>query len=688
MQEKVGKVVLDLSHYSGEDFYCDGDVEDRLLEIVKEYKKEDWPEVIEKEKSWPVLYHLSSLRTNVVSWIPMKEGSKVLEIGSGCGAITGALADKKVRLTCVDLSKKRSLINAYRNQEKENITIAVGNFQDIEPDLDNDFDYIYLIGVFEYAMAYIGGENPYTEFLNIVKKHLAPGGKIVIAIENQLGLKYFAGCREDHLGDYFSGLEDYPKGGVVRTFARNRLEQICKECEISEYHFYYPYPDYKFMTTLFSDERLPRVGELTNNLRNFDRDRLLLFDETKVFDSIIREGVFPYFSNSYLLLIGEGEEVVYSKYSNDRDGAFSIRTDMKKSADGTRRVEKIAAGKEAGAHLATIYRSGERLSKRFEGSGLKVCPVQKEGENLVFPYLEGETLEEMLDKELQKEGGGNFCLLLKQYREVVSYREDAGVTDYDLIFPNLLIDSQGTWQLIDYEWTYETVILAEKIAKRALYCYFLGSGRKEAVTEKIGLQKVLDALGITDWEEDALREEETKFQMKVTGNHLSLSQMRDEIHQEVLPIMDAVTIYQNKKAKEKAQIYIDKGEGFSEEHSYFVMPERLDENVYRLRLKVDNEVKKLRFDPGMDPCVITIKEMTYQGENVNQKQLLHNGSPVGENTFVFPHRDPNFTWEMEKAKEAAVLEITYEMVRVSETMAKAMGEKKERLFYRGKFLKR
>ncbi|MFQ9152801.1 MAG: hypothetical protein ACLR6B_16255 [Blautia sp.] len=30
--------------------------------------------------------------------------------------------------------------------------------------------------------------------LQLVERHLAPGGKIVIAIENRLGLKYWAGC--------------------------------------------------------------------------------------------------------------------------------------------------------------------------------------------------------------------------------------------------------------------------------------------------------------------------------------------------------------------------------------------------------------------------------------------------------------------------------------------------------------
>lgn len=49
------------------------------------------------------------------------------------------------------------------------------------------------------------------------------------------------------------------------------------------------------MTTLYSDRYLPGKGELSNNLRNFDRDRMLLFDEKNAFDGILEEKLFPVF---------------------------------------------------------------------------------------------------------------------------------------------------------------------------------------------------------------------------------------------------------------------------------------------------------------------------------------------------------------------------------------------------------
>ena len=189
MAEMIGKITLDDTHYPGRDLYCDGIVEDEILDIVKSVPPEEYGRVIEEKKSWPVLYHLSPLRENIVNWIPVKKTDKVLEVGSGCGAITGALAAMAGSVTCVELSRKRSLINAYRHPDCDNVTIKLGNFQDIEPELACDYDYIFLIGVFEYAQSYIGGKTPFETFLAIMQKHLAENGRLVIAIENRFGLK-------------------------------------------------------------------------------------------------------------------------------------------------------------------------------------------------------------------------------------------------------------------------------------------------------------------------------------------------------------------------------------------------------------------------------------------------------------------------------------------------------------------
>lgn len=301
MKELIGQVTLDYEYYSGSDLYCDGDVEDEMLNIAKDHTEAELNQVIAERKEWPILYHFSDLRKNIVEWIPIGEAQTVLEVGAGCGAITGAFAKKAQSVTSIELSKKRSLINAYRNREYDNVEVKVGNYKDIEKTV-GIFDYVSLIGVLEYAELYMDGDNAYTTMLKNVKGHLKPGGKLILAIENRLGLKYFAGCKEDHLSEYFKGIEGYPVSKGIKTFSKKELENVLRESGFQKQTFYYPYPDYKFPTTIYSDKFLPKENDLNNNIRNFDMERMLLFDETKVFDSLIENELFPEFSNSFLVI--------------------------------------------------------------------------------------------------------------------------------------------------------------------------------------------------------------------------------------------------------------------------------------------------------------------------------------------------------------------------------------------------
>ena len=81
MQEKIGNVTLDYEYYPGEDLYSDGPVEEELLEIAKNYQEKELNQLIYERNSWPVLYHFSHIRQNILEWLPITKEQKVLEIG-------------------------------------------------------------------------------------------------------------------------------------------------------------------------------------------------------------------------------------------------------------------------------------------------------------------------------------------------------------------------------------------------------------------------------------------------------------------------------------------------------------------------------------------------------------------------------------------------------------------------------
>ena len=298
----INKVWVDTGSYTGKDVYSDGSIEDEILEIVKNGKER---EAVACDGRWPILYHLSNTRENLLNWFEFSRDASVLEVGMGCGAITGLLCRNVKKVETVEISPRRAEIAAWRHNRHKNLCIHVGNLNDIE--FGQKFDYLTLIGVLEYAGTFTHTDAPYKDFLENCRTHLKPGGMLLLAIENRLGLKYWSGAREDHTGRLFDGIMNYPENNGIRTFAKPELEALLHSSGYRELEWYYPFPDYKLPYRVFSDDYLPRAGDIRGNMYlYYDQPKYDLFEEDRAMDGIIQSGLFDIFSNSFLVCCKNG----------------------------------------------------------------------------------------------------------------------------------------------------------------------------------------------------------------------------------------------------------------------------------------------------------------------------------------------------------------------------------------------
>ena len=679
MQEEatIGKVKLNFRHYTGLDLYSDGGVENELLDIVRTRTRDEYPQVIEEKASWPILYHLSEQRANIVEWIPMNGTERVLEVGSGCGAVTGMLAAKAKEVTCCDLSRRRSEINAVRNAECENVTIHVGNFRDIEPDLPTDYDFIFLIGVFEYGQGYIGTDTPYESFLKMLKTHLNEGGRIVIAIENRTGLKYFAGCPEDHLGSYFSGIEGYSRDSVARTFTRNGLVRIFRKCGLSDFHFYYPYPDYKFMTTLHSDRYLPQYGELHDNVYCYDRDRLVLFNEKHAFEELVQDGMYPEFANSFEVIIGPGFNTLYCKYSGDRAPQYRIRTELCLDFAGRKVIRKIPLTPAARDHVIGIKDAYEGLRERYRGGDLEIndCQIDEGGNCAIFSYVNGIPLAALFDTCLATDDMESFQALFREYVRRISFHPDYPVTDYDMVFSNILVNGP-IWTLIDYEWTYGTCIPAAHLAFRALYDYLEGDSKRR----KLDVAALYEKLGLSQEDVRQLTEQEASFQKSVTGEHKSMVELWKLIGHKCLEPQELHSSEEEIRKLDEIQLYMDEGTGFHEESSIFPEETYNEHHIATLDVACRRGVSRVRLDPAFSSCLVTLLRIDWNGISLSEEDTgvtIHpNGTWISDDSIIFETADPNIEFGLSgprvQKKEENHLKLTFMMTLLPQESAVAV----------------
>lgn len=690
MIEKIGQVTLDFTWYPGQDLYTDGAIEDEMLEIAREYPAKEYNQVIARRKSWPILYHFSHIRENIASWLPFTGEEKVLEIGSGCGAITGALTSRAKEVTCIELSRKRSEINAWRHRDKDNLRILVGNFQEIEKNLTEKYDYITLIGVFEYGEAYIQSQNPYVDFLKTIARHLKPHGKIVMAIENRFGLKYWAGCTEDHFGTLYEGLEGYPSTKGVKTFTQKEIRRILKEAGDLQGVFYYPFPDYKFPLTIYSDHRLPLPGELNRVEYNFDRYRLDTFQESAVYDSLLDNDLYPQFSNSFLLLIdqeGKYPETVYTKFSNERDPRFNIRTDICRKDDGSKYVRKVPFQAEAGEHVENLERIASSLAASYEKEGLLVNTCQREEAGAVLEYVEGVTLEEKLDILLKEGEYEALQKLLFQYvekvrrihsQEVFHKTEEfvrifgdeplqeqvpcGAVSNIDLVPGNLLLGEEKTW-VLDYEWTFFFPIPASYLIFRMIHYYLESDSKRHVLWER----DFYGQAGITPNEQEMYRRMEARFQQYMLGGHVPVVSM----YQDISPgRADVRTYYEQRRMAEapSLQVFYDLGQGFQEQDS---SKYPMDPTGVCLTVPVPEQAGKIRLDPGENPGCFAVRCLKW--DNGEKASYTVNGIQLEEQLYYFGAGDPQIL--VGKIPEGAVsLQIELEKVLEEKSNAQLWAE--------------
>ncbi|MGL4481407.1 MAG: class I SAM-dependent methyltransferase, partial [Lactococcus garvieae] len=235
--------------------YSDGSaIENNILDIVKTANDVSIhsDELRSKCTTWETTYHFSPVRTNILRPFEKRiENSTVLEIGAGCGAITRYLGECGAQVHALEGSMKRAEIARARTRDLENVHIVSDNFEDYS--VDFKYDIITLIGVLEYAPLFIKGESPVKIMLERVRTLLKDDGILIIAIENQLGLKYFAGCPEDHKWRVMYGIEGRYSEGDAITFGRKRLNALIREAGYESIDFMAAFPDYKMPNTIISE---------------------------------------------------------------------------------------------------------------------------------------------------------------------------------------------------------------------------------------------------------------------------------------------------------------------------------------------------------------------------------------------------------------------------------------------------
>ncbi len=470
--------------------YSDGAEEEKYLLQVMEEAEDVSSASFELEgyiKDWSSTYHLCSSRANLFRGFHFKEGAAALELGAGCGALTRFLGECGLCVDAVEGSSRRAIIAKKRCRGLDNVTIIQSNFNQLELP-GQSYDYIFLIGVLEYAAMFQDADSDQDalrSILNKAQEALRPDGVLFVAIENRMGLKYWLGANEDHIGRPYIGLYDYPQSQGIRTYDKKSLEALFCSVGLCSFRFLYPFPDYKLPQLLLTDTFIRRDRYASSPLyrlssQDYQASMHVECSEFLLWDGLHKNGMLEKFSNSFLVLLGRNCNAV-DQFLQDDFVFFSgsqrhpkYRTITRKPVDKAIIIKEALPGRSCSDDDGLLhqdlgecaYSSGPLLSMRW----LQSLAAHPDG-SAFLKYVDA--YWQFLQEKIQQDGSsfGNF----------------------DLLPFNIILDVKGQYIVIDEEWQSDREISAEFVLFRALLFYALDNAPiLQSFYKKIGACSIYD----------------------------------------------------------------------------------------------------------------------------------------------------------------------------------------------------
>lgn len=460
--------------------YSDGDeVEQRIATIIEHAADLGVLsfELRQHCTDWASLYHLTSARANILRPFESVLHGDVLEIGAGCGAVTRYLGECGASVLALEGSPRRAAIARSRTRDLPNITVVSDKFEQFES--DRQFDVITLIGVLEYANLYTPGTSPALAMLERVRSMLKANGKLIVAIENQMGLKYFAGAPEDHLGKPMYGIEGRYQRGQPQTFGREVLLRLLKDAGLVASEVLSPFPDYKLPVSILTERGIahPEFDAATLALQSVIRDPQLpaamSFSLELAWPEIFKNGLAADLANSFLIIAAQSpaqrplteQGILGYHYSTERAPAFCKETRFFENASGEVAVSyKCLAGtRQPQAQSADYSMCVDDTASYFQGR-----PLSRE-----FLEVINQPLWSLSDMT---------CFINRYLDAVKTISLGKGVAFerplteiclppefFDLLPQNIIVNNDGGFHAYDLEWKFFPGISLDFLVFRALF---------------------------------------------------------------------------------------------------------------------------------------------------------------------------------------------------------------------------
>lgn len=278
------------------------------------------------------------------------------------------------------------------------------------------YDLIVLTSVFETA-------DNVRNIINTLLRILSPTGRLLIAMNNRFGIRYFSGDRDPYTERNFDGIEDYRRAYSRsedifsgRCYSRSEMLSILISGGIAEdmCKFYSVFPDLSSPTYICAEEYTPKEDLSNRIFPIYNYPASVFFEEETIYSDLVKEGLFHKMANAYLVEVSPAKvfsHVLNITSSLERGEKGALYTII--NNDNT--VTKAAVYDDGIKRLNQLNDNANRLA----ATGVLCVEGTLDGNSYTMPYIDAPTGQYFL-KELIRKDVKSFISALDHINELIN----------------------------------------------------------------------------------------------------------------------------------------------------------------------------------------------------------------------------------------------------------------------------
>ncbi len=246
------------------------------------------------------------------------------------------------------------------------------------------YDIITAIDVISYA------HNP-AAMLRQARGLLRPEGRLLLAADNRLGIRYFCGDRDAFTWKTYDGIENYTHlqpwertAMEGRSYAMSELEAFLEEAGFAHRRFYSVFPRLENPQLLLAHGYTPNEGLDIRLFPEYNSPETVFLLEEELYPSLLENGLLHAMANAFFVecpISGPFHPADQVTLSGERGPENAMATILKQGG----KVEKRALYPAGQEKIRRLHENNRYLT----GRGVPMIPGKIQGEAFVMPYVPG-----------------------------------------------------------------------------------------------------------------------------------------------------------------------------------------------------------------------------------------------------------------------------------------------------------